>query len=172
MWRVCFLAILLVAGRPEAGLAEVRISVDVFAQEMTVFVDGTLQHTWPVSTGRDGYATPIGSFRPFRLEADHRSREWDDAPMPYSIFFTERGHAIHGTGSVSRLGSPVSHGCIRLSVANAGTLFALVQEHGLANTDVEISGPGWSDKPYEAFATIGDDPSRLNYDSFMQLFGQ
>lgn len=171
MWKVCVLAILLVF-QPGAGRADIRISVDVFAQQMTVFVDGALRHTWPVSTGGDGYATPIGSFRPFRLEAEHYSREWDDAPMPYSIFFTERGHAIHGTGRIAALGSPVSHGCVRLSVANAAALFALVQEKGLESTEVEISGPGWTDKPYETFATIGDDPSRLSYDSFMDLFGR
>ena len=34
--------------------------------------------------------------------------------MPYSVFFTMKGHAIHGTNH-SSLGHPASHGCIRLS---------------------------------------------------------
>jgi len=37
-----------------------------------------------VSTGAPGYDTPSGEYKPFRMEADHFSREWDDAPMPHS----------------------------------------------------------------------------------------
>ena len=86
------------------------------------------------------YETPNGSFRTFRMEADHYSKEFDDAPMPHSIFFTKIGHAIHGTDSVNRLGSPASHGCVRLSRANAATLYALVEEQGVLNTTVTLTG--------------------------------
>ena len=79
--------------------AELVIDIDKSAQQMTVTVDGNQLYDWPVSTGGGGYDTPIGSFKPFRMEIDHRSEEWDDAPMPYSIFFTKIGHAIHGTPS-------------------------------------------------------------------------
>ena len=82
---------------------------------MTVTRDGEVVDRWPVSTGRSGYGTPSGSFKPFRMEADHHSDEWDDAPMPHSIFFTQKGHAIHGTYETKHLGSPVSHGCVRIS---------------------------------------------------------
>ena len=68
---------------------------------MTVTVDGEPLYIWPVSTGVAGYDTPAGEFKPFRMERDHFSREWDDAPMPYSIFFTKQGHAIHGTNHKS-----------------------------------------------------------------------
>ena len=61
------------------------------------------------------------------MEEDHYSKEFDDAPMPHSIFFTKIGHAIHGTDSEGRLGTPASHGCVRLSRANASTLYALVR---------------------------------------------
>jgi hypothetical protein len=74
------------------------------------------------------------------MEEDHYSKEFDDAPMPHSIFFTKIGHAIHGTDSVNRLGSPASHGCVRLSRANAATLYALVQEQGVLNTTVALTG--------------------------------
>src|SRR5215207_5180760 len=77
-------------------------------QRMTVSVDGETRYSWPVSTGMKGYATPAGSFRPFRLEEEHYSKEWDDAPMPHSIFFTPAGHAIHGSNAIRRLGSPAS----------------------------------------------------------------
>jgi hypothetical protein len=74
------------------------------------------------------------------MEPDHYSKEFDDAPMPHSIFFTKLGHAIHGTDSVSRLGTPASHGCVRLSRANASTLYALVQSEGVLNTTVSLTG--------------------------------
>ena len=102
-----------------AAQAKVAITVDKNAQMMTVAVDGVERYQWPVSTGNPSHETPNGTFRTFRMEADHFSKEFDDAPMPHSIFFTKVGHAIHGTESESRLGTPVSHGCVRLSRANA-----------------------------------------------------
>lgn len=118
--------------------AEVAISVDTQTQRMAVAIDGVPTYQWPVSTGATGYWTPGGAYRPFRLEAEHYSKEWDDAPMPHSIFFTEQGHAIHGTKAVKALGSPASHGCVRLALKNAATLFTLVQRHGLADTTIAI----------------------------------
>jgi hypothetical protein len=123
-----------------AAQAKVAITVDKDAQQMTVAVDGVERYHWPVSSGLPSYETPNGSFRAFRMEEDHYSKEFDDAPMPHSIFFTKIGHAIHGTDSVNRLGSPASHGCVRLSRTNAATLYALVQEQGVLNTTVTLTG--------------------------------
>jgi lipoprotein-anchoring transpeptidase ErfK/SrfK len=122
------------------SLAEVVISVDKTSQRMTVSVDGQERYSWPVSTGMSGYATPSGAFSPSRLAKIHYSREWDDAPMPHSIFFTDAGHAIHGSNAVSRLGTPASHGCVRLSPSHARMLFELVQAQGPANTRIEVTG--------------------------------
>src|SRR6187431_1518783 len=107
-----------------AADAAVLIQVDKSTQQMTVSVNGQPRWQWPVSTGRAGHDTPGGSFRAFRMELDHYSKEFDEAPMPHSIFFTKVGHAIHGTDSVNRLGSPASHGCVRLSRDHAAKLFA------------------------------------------------
>src|SRR6202000_876906 len=120
--------------------AKVSITVDKDAQMMTVAVDGVARYRWPVSTGNPSHETPNGTFRTFRMEEDHYSKEFDDAPMPHSIFFTKIGHAIHGTGSEGKLGIPVSHGCVRISRANATTLYALVQEEGVLNTTVTLTG--------------------------------
>jgi len=132
-------ALLGTAGMAQAGIV---IAVDKAAQRMLVEVDGVPQYYWPVSTGAPGYDTPGGSFKPFRMERKHYSKEWDDAPMPHSIFFTERGHAIHGSYQTRQLGRAVSHGCIRLAPGNARRLFALVKAHGMANTQVVIGGVG------------------------------
>src|ERR1700742_4355466 len=123
-----------------AAQAKVSITVDKNNQMMVVAVDGIERYHWPVSTGNPSHETPNGSFRTFRMEEDHYSKEFDDAPMPHSIFFTKIGHAIHGTESEGRLGTPVSHGCVRLSRANATTLYALVQKEGVLNTTVTLTG--------------------------------
>src|SRR5215470_2906955 len=122
------------------ALANVAITVNKDTQTMTVAVDGVTRYRWPVSTGIPSRETPNGTFKAFRMEADHFSKEFDDAPMPHSIFFTKIGHAIHGTESEGRLGSPASHGCVRLSKANATTLYALVQEQGVLHNTVTLSG--------------------------------
>jgi hypothetical protein len=137
-----------------AAQASVAITVDKDNQMMTVEVDGVARYRWPVSTGIPSRETPGGSFRAFRMEEDHFSKEFDDAPMPHSIFFTKIGHAIHGTDSESRLGSPASHGCVRLSKANAATLYALVQEQGVLKTTVTLTG--------SAQVALARNPRRAN----------
>lgn len=111
--------------------------VNVSDQTMTVKKNGKTLYHWKVSTGRKGYATPSGTFRPVRMHKMWRSRKYDNAPMPYAIFYNE-GYAIHGTSYVSRLGSPASHGCVRLNTANAQILYKMLQEEGLGNLKIVI----------------------------------
>ncbi len=129
---------MLVASGP--AHASVQITIDKNNQQMSVAVNGVQRYTWPVSSGVPAHETPNGTFKAFRMEEDHYSKEWDDAPMPHSIFFTKIGHAIHGTDSVRRLGSPASHGCVRLSRENAATLYAVVEKEGVLNTTVTLTG--------------------------------
>ena len=89
--------------------------------------------------------TPAGSYTPFRMELMHYSREFDNAGMPHAIFFTQRGHSIHGSDHRG-LGTAVSHGCVRLTLSNATTLYQLVNSVGMAKTKVVVSGhdpPGY-----------------------------
>jgi hypothetical protein len=153
-----FLTAMMVSAASSMANASMVITINKAAQQMSVSVDGVPRYTWPVSTGRAGYATPSGSFTPFRLEEDHYSKEWDDAPMPHSIFFTKDGHAIHGSYETRRLGSAASHGCVRLAPANAAKLFELVKTEGLANTKVVLSG----NAPASGVARRGD-PARAAY---------
>src|SRR3984893_19054021 len=87
--------------------ANILISIDKTTQHMSVMVDGAPRYIWPVSTGRPGYDTPNGSYKPNRMDADHLSQEWDNAPMPHTIFFDLHGHAIHGFSDVKHLGLAV-----------------------------------------------------------------
>ncbi len=126
-------------GVPPAS-AEVVINVDKYSQRMTVTVDGFQRWQWPVSTGVRGHDTPSGTYTTFRMEKEHFSKEWDDAPMPHSIFFTMNGHAIHGSMYTKYLGRPASHGCVRIAPENAELLFAVVKKEGLLNTKVILTG--------------------------------
>ena len=124
----------------QAAYADLLIEIDKSTQHMTVTVNGEQLYDWPVTTGGRDYDTPSGTFKPFRMEIDHTSDEWDNAPMPYSIFFTQTGDAIHGTYEQRNLGRAVSHGCVRLSVKNAATLWGLVKHEKMANTKVVLNG--------------------------------
>ena len=135
----------MMLGSMAASAATVLISINKVSQKMTVSVDGEQKWKWPVSTGGAGYDTPSGKFRPFRMEKDHFSKEWDDAPMPNSIFFTGAGHAIHGSYHIKRLGTRASHGCVRLAPENAAKLYSLVQQAGMKNTTVMIKGGFFDD---------------------------
>src|ERR1700726_2853959 len=157
---------LMLVGSP--ALANVAVTVNKDSQTMTVAVDGVTRYRWPVSTGIPSRETPNGSFKAFRMEEDHFSKEFDDAPMPHSIFFTKIGHAIHGTMSEGRLGTPASHGCVRLSRANATTLYALVQEQGVLNTTVKLTGSSQialarNPRPRANTAVARRDPAEQQY---------
>jgi hypothetical protein len=134
------LAAMLALPFASSARANIVISIDKTTQHMSVAVDGAPRYVWPVSTGRAGYDTPNGTFRPNRMDADHLSQEWDNAPMPHTIFFDLHGHAIHGFFDVKHLGLAVSHGCVRLAPANATTLFDLVKAQGMAATTVIVGG--------------------------------
>jgi hypothetical protein len=124
----------------DTGTAAVLISINKTKQEMTVFLDGVETYDWPVSTGRPGYSTPSGTYTATSMNEVWYSKEWDNSPMPHSIFFMKDGHAIHGSYEVKSLGKPVSHGCVRISPKNAATLFALVEQNGLKHTEVVLTG--------------------------------
>ncbi len=66
------------------------------------------------------------------------SRKYEMSPMPYSVFY-HGGYAIHGTNAVRRLGTPASHGCVRLHTANAATFYSMVREVGFGNTRIVVT---------------------------------
>ncbi len=116
-------------GALQRAEAAVTINVDLTKQEMRVIASSGEEHVWPISSARRGYRTPTGTYHPQQLQRMHYSKKYDNAPMPYSIFFSG-GYAIHATNAVRNLGRPASHGCIRLSLANAEHLFGLVRVEG------------------------------------------
>ncbi|HEY1543515.1 MAG TPA: L,D-transpeptidase family protein [Xanthobacteraceae bacterium] len=141
-YRAIFLAggIVVAAIAAVSAQAAVVVTVDKSTQQVTVQVDGATRYQWKVSTGRIGHDTPNGTYHALYLDADHHSKKYDNAPMPHSIFFTDQGHALHGTFAARQLGTPASHGCVRLDRDNATRLFGLVRSEGLHNTTIVITG--------------------------------
>lgn len=123
---------------PVRAEAKILAHVDISQQRLHLWVNGAKRGSWPVSTARRGYRTPLGTYRPTRLHRRHYSSIYRGSPMPYSVFF-RGGYAIHGTNQVSRLGRPASHGCIRLHPSNAATLFNLIRQHGTGNTRIRVT---------------------------------
>lgn len=115
------------------------VKIDLAAQSMTVYEGGSVLHSWPISSGTATHPTPRGTFRPQWTAKMWYSRKYDNAPMPNAVFING-GVAIHATPHVSRLGTPASHGCIRLAPGNAKQFYSLVQRHGLKRVRVSVSG--------------------------------
>ena len=124
-------------GSPRSVDGPVSITVDITTQVMKVSSEGRTIYTFDVSTGRKGYTTPTGSYRPIRMHKMWYSSKYENSPMPHSIFFYG-GYAIHGTGDIKNLGTVASHGCVRLHPDNAADFYQLVEVFGPANTSIVI----------------------------------
>lgn len=132
------LAVTMMIALPVASHAAALVAkVDVSSQTMTVIHNGKVAYQWPVSTARKGKWTPRGSWSAKWLSRHHKSSLYNNAPMPYSIFFNGN-YAIHGTNQISRLGRPASAGCVRLHPDHAARLFELTRSVGKANMKVVI----------------------------------
>jgi lipoprotein-anchoring transpeptidase ErfK/SrfK len=132
-------ATLLLQFYPVSAEASTLVAnISIGSQTMTVTENGFVKYRWKVSTARRGYSTPTGSWSAKWLSRDHRSKKYDNAPMPYAVFFNG-GYAVHATYDLNRLGMPASHGCVRLHPNNAAEFFSLTQQAGLANTRVVIT---------------------------------
>jgi lipoprotein-anchoring transpeptidase ErfK/SrfK len=115
-----------------------KVSISEQKMYLDVTKDGyTQSYVWKVSTGKSGFETPTGSYQPTWLSKNHVSKTYDDAPMPFAVFFTG-GYAVHATDAVGRLGKPASHGCVRLAPQNAAAFFQLVSAYGKWNTSIVI----------------------------------
>ena len=120
--------------------ADVLVDIDKSSQRMYVYVDNNQTYEWPISTGVSQYDTPNGEYVVTGMHVQWYSKKYDYAPMPHSIFFTNDGHAIHGTTEINNLGLAASHGCVRLHPDNAKILFELVRHEGMGVTKVVVNG--------------------------------
>jgi hypothetical protein len=114
--------------KPEiAPKGPVLVYVDLSRQLATVYRNGVRIAVSTISSGKDGYSTPTGVFTILEKDKDHRSRTYDNAPMPYQQRLTWKGVAMHA-GNLP--GFPASHGCVRLPMEFAKKLFEVTPMGG------------------------------------------
>ena len=160
------IAVILLLGQfVSPAKAKIMIFVDIDNQRMKVTNNNGQTFWWTVSSGRDGFETPTGSFSVQRLDANHFSDEYDQAPMPYAIFFHE-GFAIHGTYQ-GGLGRPLSHGCVRLAVPNARLLYSWVEQYGAS---IDISGTASADAYLANDTSVKARPTSRSNRSWITIF--
>ncbi|MGQ3209618.1 MAG: L,D-transpeptidase [Shinella sp.] len=132
-------AFCLVLFQTQAALsANLVAQVSLASQTMVVTQNGVVKYRWRVSTGRKGFGTPTGAWSAKWTSRNHRSRKYNNAPMPYAVFF-KGGYAVHATYETKRLGRPASHGCVRLHPNNAATFFQMAKSNGLSKTRIVIT---------------------------------
>ncbi|MGH3565253.1 MAG: L,D-transpeptidase [Pseudonocardia sp.] len=111
----------LVEGTP--CTAEARACVDLDSRNAWLIADGVIvRGPLAISPGDAGRETPRGDFAVSWKNKDHTSKEFDDAPMPFAVFFAEGGIAFHE----GNLGTP-SAGCVRLSHDDAVAFFDFLE---------------------------------------------
>jgi lipoprotein-anchoring transpeptidase ErfK/SrfK len=146
---------------PKPAAITLNADINLTTQQLTVTSGGKVLHVWPISSGRVGFETPRGTFRPQWAAKMHFSKKYDDAPMPHSVFFNG-GVATHATQATHLLGRPASHGCVRLSPSAASTFYALVHKHGYHSTRIAVHGsPKVRDEAVASRRHRDDGPQRV-----------
>jgi hypothetical protein len=103
------------------------ILVSIPEQTMHVYRNGVLIGRSTVSTGSKGHSTPGGVFSILEKKQTHRSKTYNNAPMPYMQRLTWTGIAMH-SGALP--GYPASHGCVRLPYDFSQLLFKATEKGG------------------------------------------
>jgi len=115
-------------------------------QLLYLYINGSLETVWLVSTGINGRNTPNMDSHPNgRIYDAYASKKFPGGDyrglgnMPYAVFI-QGGFAIHGTtqSNFNKLGTKASHGCIRLHPENAKVFNRLVREYGVKSTWVTV----------------------------------
>jgi lipoprotein-anchoring transpeptidase ErfK/SrfK len=130
-WIVSSLLTIATVAAPMTGSAKVRkvIVVSIGHQVLWAYKGDNVVMSSYVSTGRAGFDTPLGSFAvltklPVQTMEGVIGGEYYNVPdVPSVLYFTNSGHALHGTYWHSNFGMPMSHGCINLPIDVAAWLY-------------------------------------------------
>jgi lipoprotein-anchoring transpeptidase ErfK/SrfK len=110
-------------GVPEGPLL---VTVDLEARVISVFRGGYEIGAAAVMLGTDNHPTPTGKFPILWKQRHNVSEKYGNAPMPWSMFLTTDGIAIHGGSEVQN--GYASHGCVGVPDELASRLFAIAKE--------------------------------------------
>jgi lipoprotein-anchoring transpeptidase ErfK/SrfK len=134
---VCFMISVFFTGglASSANAAPLVAKVDLSKQIMNVYVDGKRRYSWRVSTGKRGWRTPTGRFSPIASYRSKYVKRWG-MTLPWAVVIKSSGIAVHGSNGP--MGTPRSHGCIRLPNSNAAKFYKLVHKYGYWGTSVVV----------------------------------
>jgi hypothetical protein len=107
-------------GGDNKTMGPMAVIVSLTEQRAYVYRNGILIGVSTISSGKRGHETPTGVFTILQKDKDHRSKKYNDAPMPYQQRLTWDGVALHAGGLP---GYPESHGCVHLPSQFANLLF-------------------------------------------------
>jgi hypothetical protein len=85
------------SSKSDKSMTITRIVVDLSHQKLSAYAGSVLVYEFNCVIGRPGHETTAGKFRISRKEEMHHSHAYNNAPMPYSMFFSSDGKAIHGS---------------------------------------------------------------------------
>ena len=119
-------------GQYVAGGGEVWVDINLSWQYMTVYQGNNILFETYISSGKDGWETPAGTFyvntmlRYDTMVGDNvQGESWNVPDVPHVLYFTNSGHAIHGTYWHNSFGTRLSHGCINVNTDLAAYLFSI-----------------------------------------------
>jgi lipoprotein-anchoring transpeptidase ErfK/SrfK len=111
---------------PSGGVAsgEHWIDVDLTRQMVFAFEGNTVVNSFIVSTGTWQYPTVTGQYRVYvKYRSTTMSGPGYSLPnVPYTMYFY-KGYGIHGTYWHNNFGTPMSHGCVNLTIPDAEWLY-------------------------------------------------
>ena len=99
-----------------------RVVISLSDQLAYLYRGSELMAVATISSGEPGRDTPTGIFAVRSKKTMHRSRKYDNAPMPFAQFIDEYGIALHAGFNP---GVPASHGCVRLPSSFAKKLYSV-----------------------------------------------
>ena len=101
-----------------------RIVIDLVTQTAYAYRGDTLVGASSISSAKRGMVTPLGFWSVLEKKRLHRSRKYDNAPMPFMQRIDKYGIALHGGANP---GFPASHGCVRMPMKFAEKLYGLTK---------------------------------------------
>lgn len=106
---------------------ERRIEVNLSAQSVTLYENGQVYRNWSMSSGKSGWETHTGDFRiGWKTSMQDMGcvdgYDYCTKDVPWVAYFNG-DEGFHGTYWHNNFGTPMSHGCINLTVNNAKELY-------------------------------------------------
>jgi lipoprotein-anchoring transpeptidase ErfK/SrfK len=114
-----------------AGNGETWIDINLSYEYMTVYQGDVVVMETYISSGKPGFETPPGTYYiNTKLESQTMEGvlggEYYHVPdVPWVMYFTDVGHAIHGAYWHNNFGTPMSHGCINVPMDLAAYLYSV-----------------------------------------------